>query len=405
MTELLIGNGFDLHHKFPTRYIDFLHTLQFLVENYDVSFSTVGHVFGSKSLQEQNAFISECYDTHNHIYNSTQLPKDIATQMITKAKDNMWFAYLRKCVSKNIHWIDFEKEIIRVLGAFDAFFNEENGFTLNNDRIFFDLNTFPSDREHRYIISNFSFFCEDSSDDWPGRSRIMYMKDKYVLEEIAGSNYYRLAIDNITSVLYDSLRALSYILRDYLHYFVDMPALEYANLGLRPHFASLPTPNRVYSFNYTNTIETLYNNNMVDHLHGNTCTEIVLGVNPDENDMLGNVDTTFLQFKKYFQRVFYKTDTSFLHKMSAVRHTPRSNDRKLYVIGHSLDPTDEDIVKQIFSTAQSIFILYHNETSVKNQIKNLVQIYGKEGFDQLRDEKDLQFLPQSGIHWKSTEDT
>lgn len=402
MTELLIGNGFDLHHKFPTRYIDFLQTVQFLIENYDESFSTVGHVFGNKTLQKQNTFIRECYDVHNHIYDSTQLAKEVVTEMTSNAKDNMWFNYLCKCVSKNINWIDFEKEIIRVLGAFDSFFNEDGGFTLINDRVSFDLNRFPPNQEDRYIVSLFDFFCNASKNDHAVRSRLMFLKDKYVLEEVSGSGFYRLAEEEIASELYKSLRVLANLLRDYLHYFVDVPAQEYANLGLKPHFASLPTPNRVYSFNYTNTIETLYNS-MVDHIHGNTCTEIVLGINPDENDLLGNVDTTFLQFKKYFQRVFFKTDNSFLRKMSTVRRMPRSNDRRLYVIGHSLDSTDEDIIKQIFSTAQSIWILYHSETSVKNQIKNLVQIYGKEGFDQLREEKDLQFLPQSGIQWRSDE--
>ena len=405
MTELLVGNGFDLHHKFPTRYIDFLQTLQFLIANYDESITTVGHVFGHKALQEQNEFISECYDKHNHVYNSTQLPKEVIIEIITTASENMWFTYLCKCVSENIHWIDFEKEIIRVLDAFDAFFNEEGGLTLSHNRVFFDLNGFPSDREHRYVISNFTFFCEESNDGWTGRSKIMYIKDNYVLEEITGSNYYRLAIENIAAVLYDSLRSLSNILRDYLHYFIDVPAQEYANSGVKPFFKSLPTSNRVYSFNYTNTLEILYNNSMVDHIHGNTCTEIVLGINPNDNDEVGNVDTTFLQFKKYFQRVFFKTDNSFLDRMSAIRRTPHIKDRRLYVVGHSLDSTDEDIIKQIFSTSNSIWILYHNEISVKNQIKNLVQIYGKEGFDHLREAKDLQFLPQSDICWKSIEDT
>jgi hypothetical protein len=70
------------------------------------------------------------------------------------------------------------------------------------------------------------------------------------------------------------------------------------------------------------------------------------------------------------------------------------------VIGHSLDSTDEDIIKQVFESAKSIIILYHSETSVKNQIKNLVKIYGKDGFDRLREDKNLQFLPQGEIRWE-----
>jgi hypothetical protein len=83
-------------------------------------------------------------------------------------------------------------------------------------------------------------------------------------------------------------------LKDYLLYFVDAPSKEYDNLGIEPHFRSLPTPNRVYSFNYTNTIQILYSNAMIDHIHGNTNTNIVLGVNPDENDNVESADTTLI---------------------------------------------------------------------------------------------------------------
>ena len=39
MTFMLLGNGYDLHHKFPTRYIDFLQTVHFLMEQESI------HVF------------------------------------------------------------------------------------------------------------------------------------------------------------------------------------------------------------------------------------------------------------------------------------------------------------------------------------------------------------------------
>ena len=57
MNVYLLGNGFDLHHKFPTRYIDFLHTVQFLSENCEQEFSMVGDVFGNESLKSKNGFI------------------------------------------------------------------------------------------------------------------------------------------------------------------------------------------------------------------------------------------------------------------------------------------------------------------------------------------------------------
>lgn len=77
MKIYLLGNGFDLHHKFPTNYIDFLHTIQFLVENQDGTFSTVGSVFGNQELHKKVSFIKECYEQHSDVYNLTELSHDI----------------------------------------------------------------------------------------------------------------------------------------------------------------------------------------------------------------------------------------------------------------------------------------------------------------------------------------
>ena len=139
---------------------------------------------------------------------------------------------------------------------------------------------------------------------------------------------------------------------------------------------------------------------MVDHIHGNTNSHIVLGINPDEKDEVYSIDTTFLQFKKYFQRVFFKTDVAFLQNMMYQKRTPRSLDNHVWVIGHSLDSTDEDVIKQVFDSAKKITVLYHEEDKVKDYITHLVEIYGKQGLDSLREEKNLMFMPQAEIDWE-----
>ena len=399
MNIFLVGNGFDLHHHFPTNYIDFLNTVQFLIKHYDDSLDTIGKILGNPELKDHNGFINKCYEKHAPIYDATPLPQTTAEAIVANAKENPWFNYLCQCVSKDIYWIDFEKEILRVLDAFSAFFDYGSELSLTNNHVVFDFASFPTNPEDRHILSQFNYFFEELESSRIGRSRMMRIKSNYAIERVVGSGSYHLAIDDIVSDLYRSLRDLANILRLYLLSFVDAPAKEYAKLDVKPHWASLPAPNYVFSFNYTSTLEILHSNNMVDHIHGSTNTNIVLGVNPDETDELGNTDTTFLQFKKYFQRVFFKTDLSFINKIRATQATPRANDTTLYVLGHSLDSTDEDIIKQIFDVAKSIIILYHSETSVKNQIKNLVQIYGKSGLDTLREQKKLQFLPQSEINW------
>lgn len=395
MNYFLVGNGYDLHHKFPTRYYDFLHVVSYLIDHYEEEISTVGQVFSSIELQEQDTFIKECYEQHMGVFNDVALADRVAKDIADRANKNIWFNYFNNYVKNDFNWIDFEKEVLRVLEAFESFFDYGDNFTLNNNRIMFNLDIFPKDAEDNFIISKFNFFFEKPDADWGVMAKFKYVKREFAVEHIKESNTYYLATDKIVSELYSSLRELTDILRDYLFYFVDNSALKLVELGIVPKFGHLPTPNRVYSFNYTKTIEILYGNYMVDHIHGITDTEIVLGINPDEKDDINTIDTTFLQFKKYFQRVLYKTDIDFTGDILT-----RSGDIKnLYVIGHSLDATDKDIIKLIFDASKEIFILYHDDSSVKRMIRNLVEMYGKEAFDELRCEKNLQFFKQPDIIW------
>lgn len=401
MNVLMVGNGFDLHHMYPTGYINFLHTLQYLTENCNEGIDSVGKVLGNDTLQTSDDFIQKCYAKHSRIYDCTPLDPEDTKRITDKARDNLWFNYLCSCVNKDIRWIDFEKEISRVMEAFTTFFEYDDEIFLMDQYIVYDPSAFPSDIEDRHILKFFNFFYEDFKESMFGGTELANIKKQYTLEKVVGSKSYYIDSDAITSELYKSLRELAEILQWYLLCFVDAPSKEYTTLGFKPQWASYPSPHRVYSFNYTNTLEILYGNNMVDHIHGNTCDQIVLGVNPDENDSMNNVDTTFLQFKKYFQRIFFRTDLSYIRNINVIKATPRSNDTHLVVMGHSLDITDKDIIMEIFDTARKITILYHNDSSVKKQIRNLVEIYGKEGLDKLRSDRNLQFIPQAEIEWIS----
>ena len=54
-----------------------------------------------------------------------------------------------------------------------------------------------------------------------------------------------------------------------------------------------------------------------------------------------------------------------------------------------MDITDKDIIQLVFESANKIYVLYHSDISAKSQIRNLVEIYGKQGLDRLRAEKDM----------------
>lgn len=122
-----------------------------------------------------------------------------------------------------------------------------------------------------------------------------------------------------------------------------------------------------------------------------------------KNDELPNTNTDFLCFKKYYQRVFYRTDKEyqkFNMAMDKFVNSPYQKDDSVYVIGHSLDITDAEIIKNIFNRACKIVVFHHNEYAFNDHIKNLIEMYGKEGFDKLVTERNLEFKPLSEIEVK-----
>ncbi len=407
MNILLLGNGFDLNHKFPTSYLDFLHTIHFLVEHKDQTYSTVGDVFADARLQGNDKYIADAYSLHSKIYDQVELNQEELKQTLTLAENNMWFRYLYGSINKDIGWIDFEKEIINVLRAFDAFLNPDTDadtFRWGRDKVMFDLATHPENEQAKFIIEKFDFFysADQSTNLGLPRVKLRFIDNAYFLEKPIGSRYYVINTEKIASELYDSLRDLSDILGAYLKWFVDLPTNRMQAQERMPSCKSYPTEGHVITFNYTNTFETLYNTSApIEHIHGNVNSDIILGVNPDKSDELYDMDTTFLQFKKYFQRVFFGTDIKYIKKVKALQRTQKYEDGyTLYVIGHSLDITDKDIIMQLFEIATRVIILYHSQSAVKGYIKNLVEMYGKETFDEIRANKELQFLPQAAVEWK-----
>lgn len=411
MNIFLLGNGYDLHHNFPTRYIDFLNVVDFIIENEGTTFSTVGEVFSNPQLQDKNKFIKDAYEKHSRIYDDVNLNQEEFKQMLELAKKNIWFKYFNETRNKELCWIDFEKEIAVVINAFENFFEKIHG---NSDGVFvkdnifyFDISKYPENAMVRFIIKKFNFFFEkDNSSDamfatFSGGD-LQKIHKSYCIEQYVGSKCFALNFEKIVSELYDSLRELSQILKLYLKLFIETPTKRYNEMGIKAKCRSWSKADRVVTFNYTNTYEKLYGNtSSIYHIHGKVKEYIILGVNPDEKDELSNIDTMFVCFKKYFQRVYHKTDLKYLrefHEITEMNNFDCGN--VLNVIGHSLDITDKDIIAELFYSCRKINIWYHEKSVVASYIKNLVEIFGKKEFDKIRREKELEFLPQAEIEWK-----
>ncbi len=387
MKMLLLGNGFDLYHKLPTKYENFLHTVDFLRNKKIVKGEdTVGEIFGNSELQKVDRFIKESYEKYKSVYDKVSLDFNKVSDLIDFANNNIWFSYLLKSFNKDLGWIDFEKEIAFVIKNIQSF--------MNSNMLSFFSEEINGNQAYLHILKFFDFFHKPAGmDKIDGQiAPSNHVIDEYKIEIPTGSNNYELDKEKLVNTMFEHLTNLSEMLKIYLKYFVDEPA----KIIAEQHFdklQSISDAETAITLNYTNTFEHLYKSKNVFHIHGDIDNNIVLGINSDDNDELEALNTDFIHFKKYCQRVRYKTDTDYIKFISEVNSRPDDFFINLTVIGHSLDISDKDIIMELFNISNCITIYYYNEKDVGKYIKNLVSIYGKNKFDKLRLDKYLTFLP------------
>lgn len=395
MKVFILGNGFDLQHHFPTKYINFLNVVNYLKNHYSAeNTTTVGDVFSSKILQEKDKWIAECYLEHESIYTSTKLDCDKVQTLIEGARENCWFKYFSTCFDQDKGWIDFEKGVADVIEAFRSLFYKIT-----------PIFTFMSikNREKEYICSRFDFFYDLSNSvfsDGPLQEQAKKVKEDYLIEKLSGSNIIEVDKKKIISKLHEDLRKFAKLLQLYLDVFVEATLIKMKEQTHFPVENIYWNADSIISFNYTSTFACLYDpcsNVSVGHVHGTILKDIVLGVNPDKYDEMGDLDTSFIQFKKYYQRVFLKADESYLKNEMIFEDSGISIE--LHISGHSLDVTDSDILERWIKKADNIVIYYHDESAVGGYIENLISMFGKSKFDSIRRDQKLKFIKHKKIEF------
>lgn len=388
MNILLLGNGYDLNYKLPTSYRNFLLTVDFLTKYNLENIHTVGDVFGNADLQKEDKFVAESYEEYKETYTKVTLDTEILKTLVERAKRNIWFSYFLKSFNREAGWIDVEREIAFVVSRLQSFFDKA------------DVTFLPSkacnEIGSKYIIMNtFSFFVADaqySRNALPTGAR--KIKPEYTVEYPLGSGDHVINKERIINELRDALLEFVDILKSYLQCFIDKTVERLVEQGAITQLQALNHTDVAITFNYTNTYESFDSAAQVFHIHGNVNDRIVLGINPDKNDDKDTINTEFIVFKKYYQRTYYGSDIDYLRWLrDLLDEGGGDSDVHLLVMGHSLDVTDEDIIRDLFGLASEITVIYHSEFSKSSLIRNLVNIFGKEKFDQIRDEQRLEFLP------------
>ena len=405
MNIFMIGNGLDLHFDLPTSYICFLNVMERIcsLDGAGERISSVFQVLNDPVLQNVET-IKRCCNRYGKSYDTKLDPAQM--QIIAqKAAGNLWLRFLMTSFRSNGGWVDFEHEVGRVLDAFRVLFDS---ITVSKDTAYV-LFSRHHDIEYSWrICSMFPFFYQssltrntsDGIDFFDG-----CILKQFICENPPESAEYDLDKEAIANELFLSLRELADLLASYLYLFVDMPVCRIVQSNPKFYDAFFATTDwsfsRVISFNYTHTLSYLEKyvghdlGRRVAYLHGELMKDkIVLGVNSDDKDELDKLELTFVSFKKYFQRTCYRTDLGYMRLLNLLKSGEHEKDKyTLFVIGHSLDVTDGEVIRECFRNAGRIFVFSHNQKDMEKHIRNLVSLFGKEEFDHLRLSKGLTFAP------------
>lgn len=356
---LIIGNGFDLNHDLPTKYWDFLNFCKYFLTK-----SEGRDVENNNILSRLHISVQE-YLLKNIVNNSDSSNKNI-DELKKIINENIWIQYfITNEEYSNKGWIDFENEISEVIKALDyikKFFKRKIKSSAKID---------IDDRE---MYNKAYKFLDSIIPKIKNRIKGEFKDHHDFKDEIA---------KEIIAKLNTDLNNLIRCLEIYLEECVEKIDIEF----ISPDISDIKQTDKTLSFNYTTTFQRVYNsyNCEIDYIHGKldiskeiSQNNMVLGIDEYLNEEEKNIDLDFVQFKKYFQRIYKKTGCNYKKWIEETKdYSSYSNN--IYIFGHSLDVTDKDILKELIlmdNTTTTIF--YLNKEVYAHLIANMVKIIGQD---------------------------
>lgn len=382
---LLVGNGFDLAHGLITGYSDFL----FLMKKWDEFKAKMNEVKGGIKISKEEPF-------YRFLSDVSDINEERLDELGDIIKNNSWAKYFQKCEAEIDGWIDFEREIYPVIDLFKKIFVQNQYSKVTSGII--------GKGGYTEIIFMRTLFDENEID-------IARLWDEYFVVESERvlirhpyvSRQYGILKKTILKSLRQSFDEFIKGFEIYIHEFVyrkkDIPILR----QIKEIEADY-----VISFNYTLT-EKLYgiSEENVHHIHGmirenltSGKNNMILGVNEQENQ-----DMDFIYLVKYFQRI---------QKHSGVRYKRFVNNEvsneigettfqkyNLYVYGHSLDETDQDILMYILNNGKirgkvnQVIVYYYDDSDYEQKVINLIKLLGRPAVEKYIEDEKIIFIPTS----------
>lgn len=386
MNILIIGNGFDLAHDLPTKYENFL--------DFTNAYLRIP-CFDSKYTPSFNDYFKKIKQENSSVY------EEIGSLI----KDNVWLKHFNAVYEERrkegkIGWIDFESEISNAVQALDgAISTIDEYLRKGKDR----------GRMEAYQFESLKYLIGLESSRFNG----VYFDMRPL------SRYRKQFLDDLNKLT----RCLEIYLSDYIN---NLPVSKRLPdiLGLKV--------DKVLSFNYTNTYERIYGKDKpdieYDYIHGkaeinhdiNSC-KLVLGIDEYLIGEERNSNTEFIQFKKFFQRIYKKTGCKYMDWLKEYETNNigkyaslESENLNVYIFGHSLDVTDEDILRRFIldeykkalrreGLVVRTTIFHFNQNALGKQIANLVKVIGQDNLISMVHGSDARIILQQQQDAKNVE--
>ncbi|MDM0787963.1 AbiH family protein [Clostridium perfringens] len=373
MNILVVGNGFDLAHGFPTKYWDFMMFIK--------SFKEMEHLSKDKLLKLPE-FKRLNVDVQNYLAKDEVFNKDnrsdIVKELSKLISNNVWIEYFNSKIQgyENKGWIDFESEISDVIQALD-YYIEFSKYKLKNNKTDFE----KIDNTKKVLMIEFLDCFKKTNKLEQGKTDIDY--------------FYGDSLKEFIGELNNDLNKLIRCLEIY----IGEVAEKVSECNVFTKIQSLDI-DKLISFNYTNTYKNLYdfNSNKIeyDYLHGKADVNrdikennMVLGIDEYLNEEDRNNKLELVEFKKYFQRIYKKTGCKHKEWLESASKSQKNQGddflregiflNNIYIYGHSLDVTDKDILEDLLSlpyTQTTIF--YLDKRDYAQKISNMIKIIGQD---------------------------
>lgn len=440
---LILGNGFDLAHFLPTKYEHFITAMR-AIEEAPLSESLSFDNIFRELLINNDFFLSktkEMYKTEE-----TKITIEDLNSLKEKLSKNGWFQYFKDYLDSGIDtWIDFENEIKNVLDIVCSILDKNSDKNEIIDKEYCGSNL--------RIISEefFEGFNTNKSHYLNVLMKLSILQEIYVLRndneiiEIEESQFNNIADENaydpITGLgksryTYKEIRLKEDFVKVYKHQMTGIQVykvikdindqlLDFTNIfsmyielvqTLIPRIdfkkpKSIRGLDGTYNFNYSDTFSRFYDGRRINFLHGKAGEgNIVLGISELENELL--IDEKAYGFVKYYQKLVNDTNYKFLSSnydlrrleeniINETKHTD-SQPYEIYVWGHSLDSSDSDYIKEIFSFNKSnrvsIYLIVYYFPSPHAQLANLISIMGKDIIEMWMKKGWLEFVKSPDIY-------